>query len=164
MAQPPPFKSLHTPTPSHLLPAPHSLSGSPPLGMNAQLPFAAPVFKLLHASQVAVQVELQQKPSTQLPLAQLAGMAQAPPLLSLQVPPPSQLESAPHSPSGSANCGMNPQVPLLPPVLAALHAWQLPEQALRQHTPSTQKPLRHSLPAPHATPTDFLQAPAPLQI
>src|SRR6185437_12180696 len=50
-----------------------------------------------------------------------------------------------HSPSGSVPAAMVPQVPSAPPpFLAAVHAWQVPVQAVSQQTPSAQKALWHS--------------------
>jgi hypothetical protein len=55
--------------------------------------------------------------------------------------------------SGSAPAAIGPHTPSPPePFLAALHAEQTAVQALLQHTPSTQKLLEHSLPAPQAAP------------
>jgi len=46
-----------------------------------------------------------------------------------------------------------PQVPSAPwPFIAALQAVHTPVQAVLQHTPSTQKPLVHSVPAVQAVP------------
>jgi EamA domain-containing membrane protein RarD len=51
------------------------------------------------------------------------------------------------------------------PVLALLHAWQVPPQAVLQQNPSTQVPLVHWFGAVHAVPlTSFAtQALLPLQ-
>ena len=48
------------------------------------------------------------------------------------------------------------QVPFVPPVRAAEHAWHAPLQATLQHTPSTQKPLVHASSAVHPTPSACL--------
>jgi hypothetical protein len=59
--------------------------------------------------------------------------------------------------SGSAPALIAPQVPSAPcPFLTAEQARQVPVQALLQQTPSTQLPLAHWLPAPHAPPFPFL--------
>jgi hypothetical protein len=50
---------------------------------------------------------------------------------------------------------MLPQAPEAPPVFAAEQAWQLPPHAVLQHTPSTQLPELHSLPAVHMEPLVF---------
>ena len=50
-----------------------------------------------------------------------------------------------HSLSGSVSLVMLPHVPLAPPFLAALHAWQVALHAVLQQTPSAQKPLAQSL-------------------
>jgi hypothetical protein len=47
------------------------------------------------------------------------------------------------SPSGSVPLGTLLHTPLVPPVLAALHAWHVPSHALSQQKPSTQLPLMH---------------------
>jgi hypothetical protein len=51
------------------------------------------------------------------------------------------------------------QVPTLP---GTLHAWQVPAQALLQHTPSTHAPLAHCAFCEQATPSPPRQEPAPL--
>src|SRR6185436_14320956 len=48
-----------------------------------------------------------------------------------------------HSESGSVSAMIDAHVPSLPPVFAALHASQVPEQSVSQQTPSTQKLLLH---------------------
>ena len=60
-----------------------------------------------------------------------------------------------HSLSGSAFIGMRPHTPSLPPFLTALQAWQVPPQAVSQHTPSTQLPLAHSFGVAQLTPLLF---------
>lgn len=52
-----------------------------------------------------------------------------------------------------------PSVP--EPFFAAVHAWQVPLHGALQHTPSTQLPVRHWLPAPHAVPLAFFATHAP---
>ncbi len=61
----------------------HSLSGSVPAGMAAQVPSAPAA---LHCSQVPVQAVLQQTPSTQKPLEQVAPAAQVDPCGQAQTP------------------------------------------------------------------------------
>jgi len=52
--------------------------------------------------------------------------------------------SSGHSLSGSESAATFSQAPSRPePFLAALHAWQVPLQAVSQQTPSTQLPLAH---------------------
>jgi hypothetical protein len=65
----------------------------------------------------------------------------------------------PHAPSGghwffgSVPAAIGPHVPSLPwPFRAAVQAWQVPVQAVSQHTPSAQLPLVQSLPALHFFP------------
>jgi hypothetical protein len=53
--------------------------------------------------------------------------------------------------------GVLVHVPTLP---VRLQAWQLPAQALLQHTPSTHTPLWHSLATLHEAPLDFLETQA----
>jgi hypothetical protein len=54
------------------------------------------------------------------------------------------------------------------PVPETLHAWQAGQVGLPQHTPSTQLPLMHWVPAPQATPlalsAQLRVAPAPWQV
>ena len=57
-----------------------------------------------------------------------------------------------HSSSGSVPATTGAQVPSGAPVRALVHAEHVPPHALPQHTPSTQYPLAHSEPAPHADP------------
>jgi hypothetical protein len=52
--------------------------------------------------------------------------------------------SSPHSSSGSVSTAIAPQVPSVPlPFLAAVHASQVPSQAVSQQVPSTHLPLEH---------------------
>ena len=55
--------------------------------------------------------------------------------------------SQPGSPAVPSSLGVH--TPMLPRTLHASHALM---QAVLQHTPSTQWPLEHSFPAPHAAP------------
>ncbi len=68
----------------------------------------------------------------------------------MQPLPPLQVSA--HSLSGSVRTGMAPQVPLVPPFFAALHAWHWPLQMLPQQKLSTQKVLAHSAPMVQAVP------------
>ena len=47
------------------------------------------------------------------------------------------------------------------PGIARLQAMQVPHFVLEQQTPSTQLPLVHSTPTPHAVPSGFLTTHAP---
>jgi len=77
-----------------------------------------------------------------------------------QPPAPSHFPSVPqlvapwseHEAFG-APATMGPQVPFDPlPLMATLHAWQVPPHAWSQHTPSVQKPVAHWLAPPHTAP------------
>src|SRR6202042_3619142 len=55
--------------------------------------------------------------------------------------PQVDVASVGHSSSGSVEAAIGPQVPSEPePFFAAEQAWQVPVQAVAQHTPSTQPP------------------------
>jgi hypothetical protein len=117
----------------------------------------------LHAWQVPVQAELQQKPSTQLPLAHWVLIVQEMPVLSTQCPAPSHELDPVQALAGYVSCcaaGTLVQVPTLP---LMLQAWQVPPHAELQQTPSTQLPLRHWLDVAQAVPFVDRQLPAPLQ-
>ena len=80
--------------------------------------------------------------------------------------------SAVHSASGSVFAVTAAQVPFVPPVFAAVHAWHVALHAVLQHTPSTQLPLAHaphpatlqSLVRLHAAPCAFCDAHVPLEV
>jgi hypothetical protein len=84
-----------------------------------------------------------------------AAFAQALPTVGTrQVPLPSHTASLAHAPapsvlhslSGSVPLAMGPHVPSVPaPFFAAVQASQVPEHALSQQMPSTQKPLVQSV-------------------
>jgi hypothetical protein len=57
-----------------------------------------------------------------------------------------------HSEPGSVPSVTLAHVPVVCPVNAAVHAWQVPLQAVLQHTPSTQLPVVQSEPARHLRP------------
>ncbi len=67
------------------LPA-HSLSGSVPAATKPQTPGEPPVLALEQARHKPVQLELQQLPSTQLPLADCVPVEQTCPLASRHLP------------------------------------------------------------------------------
>jgi hypothetical protein len=76
-----------------------------------------------------------------------------------QVAPAAQLPVFPHGgaavhwPVGAAvPAVMSPHVPLVPPVSAAEHAWQVPVHATLQQKPFAQKPVSHVVPVEHAVP------------
>ena len=82
-----------------------------------------------------------------------AGIGRHAPLPS-QVPLNPQGGLAAHPPCGSiAPAGTGRQVPALP---ATLHDVQVPQLVVEQHTPSTQLPLSHSVPAAQICPSRFL--------
>src|SRR6187397_2549854 len=69
--------------------------------------------------------------------------------------PQVQAASCAHSLSGSVPPMTGAQVPSAPAVLLAAHALHAPLQAESQLTPSTQKPVLHSLAPPQAAPCAF---------
>jgi len=113
------------------------------------------------AWQVPAQAELQQTPSAQLPDWHWVPAAQASLRFLKQAPLPLQWSVSPkmpsvHSPSGSLLAVTLAQVPVVPPVLALVQAWQVPVQAELQQTPSAHLPDWHSVPAAQAVPLDSL--------
>jgi hypothetical protein len=151
---------VQRPAPLQVVAPEHSLSGSAPLGISVHVPFAPPLFALLHAWQRLPHALLQQKPSAQWPDRHSPFKRHTPPCVVLQAPPPLHTEVAPgHSRSpGSVPEARNVHVPVL---AGRLHASQVPAQALLQHTPSVQKPLAHSLPAAHTAPPRLFVTHAP---
>jgi len=83
-----------------------------------------------------VPVPLQVRAGVNVAPAQLCGTQMVPLAYSRHDPPPSA-----HWPSGSSPAGTSRQVPAEP---ARPHDRQLPEQAVRQQVPCSQKPLEHS--------------------
>ena len=144
----------------------HSLSGSVRTGMAPQVPLVPPFFAALHAWHWPLQTLLQQKLSTQLVLAHSAPTVQAVPLANgaAHAPPAAQVSAPEHSLSGSVPAVTLPQVPFVPPVFAAEHAWQVPPHAVLQQTPSAQKPDAHSPAAAHAPPSGLAHVLLPLQM
>jgi hypothetical protein len=72
---------------------------------------------------------------------------------------PLQLSATSHTPAEARHStllGKSPHVPFTAAPLATLHAWQSvvtpPPHAVLQQTPSTQKPLGHSLGLVHGSP------------
>jgi hypothetical protein len=65
--------------PSQYIPAPHSLSGSVPGVIGAQVPLAATVLAAMHAWQLPVQAESQHTPSAHCALRHSAPLLQAEP-------------------------------------------------------------------------------------
>jgi hypothetical protein len=176
-----PQVAMHSPAPLQNV-RPHTPSSSVPAARAVQVPT---VPARLHASQPPTQAELQQVPSTQLPDWHSPGALQAWPSASLpthtRAPasvtahrvPGLQSESAaheslqpsvplqsvrPHSFWGSVPPATGAQVPRLP---ATSQASQAPVQAVAQHTPSTQRPPRHSASTPHAVPFAFCPTQTP---
>jgi hypothetical protein len=98
-----------------------------------------------------------QKPLTQLLLAQLALLWQISPFLNLQEPIPSHVPDIVHVVSSVYN-GKFVQEPSEP---VTLHPRHVVAHAVLQQTPSTQKPLKHSLFVPQIDPLALRQTPAP---
>ncbi len=135
----------------------------------------------LHASQEAPQPELQQKPSTQLPLTHSEAEPQVPPLgFWLVQAPLKQVLPLAHWLLLVQAVGQDAEVPLqrngaqvglpelptatavhVPTLPATLHALQEPPQAESQHTPSTHWPVPHWLFAVHALAFVFFGTHAP---
>ena len=91
-------------------------------------------------------------------------------LACVQVPEPVQVPVLPQAVlTGQRPCGSARPPPMLvqvPGLPETLQAWQVGQLALPQQTPSTQLPLPHSCPAPHATPAALSARqlpPAPVQ-
>jgi hypothetical protein len=159
-----PFTFLQPPLPSQELVSPHTGAVSVPLTtILPQVPFRpCPFAAAEHAWHVPAHAALQQLPSTQKPLVHSLAAAQACPLIFLQIPLPSHVLVPLHTGLVSVPPAATlVQVPTLP---TALHTLQSVLQAALQHTPSAQKPLRHSVPALHAAAFSFLQLPAPSQV
>jgi hypothetical protein len=162
VAQVVPFWLRHTPAALHAAVPGHSLSGSVSGATCPQLPsWPPPFFAALHAWQVPAQAELQQTPSTQLPLEQFAPTAHAVPLVATHAPA-LQKASPGHSLSGSTPAMMLVQNPFAEPVLPTLQPWQVPVHAVLQQTPSTQLPLVQVDPTVQVVPSGKMHAPAPL--
>jgi hypothetical protein len=137
-----PLLARQVPAPLQVFGAVHVPGSCWKAGTLAQVP-TLPV--TLQAWQVPAHVELQQTPSMQLPLKHWLLSVHAEPLLSRQVPAPSQALPPVQALAGKLSCwpaGTLTQVPTLP---MTLHARHVPVHALLQHTPSTQLPLRHWL-------------------
>jgi len=115
-----------------------------------------------------VPVPLQVRAGVNVAPVQLAATQVVPLAYRRQAPPPSQLPSVPHVdeplsahwPSGSMPAGTSTHVPA---VAAIPHDRQLPEQAVRQQVPCSQKLLEHSAAAVHAAPFGFLPQLPPVQ-
>jgi hypothetical protein len=117
----------------------------------------------LHAWQVPAQAELQQTPSTQLPLAHWLSCEQLWPLARRQAPEPLQVFGAVQGVVATRSGwpeGRKVQVPALPVMLHDMH---VPLQLVLQQTPSTQLPERHWLLSVQAWPFVSTQPPMPLQ-
>jgi hypothetical protein len=123
------------------------------LGTNVHVPML-PV--TLHARQVPVQALSQQTPSTHTPLAHCALIVHACPFFARHAPAPSHTLLPVQPPFASVwPLGTKLHAPSLP---ERLHAWQVPLHAVLQHTPSTQLPPKHWLPAVHVAPGIFFAA------
>jgi hypothetical protein len=159
-------KSKHDEPPLHDVAPAHSLSGSRFAAIAPHVPSAPEFFFVaVQALQSVLQTELQQTPSTQKLLVHSPLLVQLIPFASSEhVPAPLHDNPPKHSLSGSRPTPMLPQTPLTPePFFTAVQAWQVPVQPALQQTPSTQKPLTHSVPSTHASPFGALQTLDPLQ-
>jgi hypothetical protein len=132
------------------------LVGHAPL-LQRYAPQAVPPEALAHLP-LPSQVEA---PTARLSGVQVPGAQTVPAGCSRHAPLPSQVPSVPHVeaavaahwPAGAgAPAGKGRQVPRAP---VTLQAWQVPQLALPQQTPSTQAPLPHSAAAPHGCPNAF---------
>jgi len=105
----------------------------------------------------------QQTPSTQFPLMHVDPETQEIPLKKAHIPDPLHAPEG-QSPSRSRPFETSPQTPSEPvPFMKALHARQIPVQAVSQQTPSTQFPLMHVDPELHTVPSGEGQLPSPVQ-
>jgi hypothetical protein len=140
----------------------HSSLGSVPLMIGPHVPSVpCPATVAEHAWHVPVHAVLQQTPSTQKLLKQLAAPGQETPSADLQFPFPSQDWFVPEQvPTSSWSNATLVQVPTVPD---RLHAWQVASHAELQQTLSAQKPLRHSELVEQAAAISFLHVPIPSQ-
>ena len=92
-------------------------------------------------------------------LVHAGAMHAVPASFTPQTPLPSQpaWQASLHAACGSSPTPTAPQVPALPCRLHARQPAHIPG-GVSQHTPSTQFPLTHSAPAPHASPFVFFGA------
>jgi hypothetical protein len=111
-----------------------------------QVPLALPPAAMEHASQLAEQAELQQKLSTQKPVAQVAPEPQALPFPALHSPVPSQAELPWHT-FGAVVSWVPADKGAQLPAPFTLHAWHDGQVDEPQQTPSTQLALLHWLAA-----------------
>jgi hypothetical protein len=133
-----PAGSSQAPTPLQSPPR-HSLSGSAFAGTTAHVPFAPPVLAAEQAMHVPAHEVLQHTPSTQYPLEHSPFSVHAEPFESfVHAPDPLQVVTPAHSLSGSVEAVTLPHAPLVPPLLAAEQAWQVPLHEVLQQNPSTQ--------------------------
>ena len=108
--------------------------------------------------QVPLQAVLQQRPSTQMPLAHWALAVQTPPCLSRQAPDALQV-LAPVQVSVSSAPVTDEQIPDV-----TAQVWQVPVQALLQQWPSTHRAVAHWPAVVHVCPSLARQAPEALQV
>lgn len=110
--------------------------------------------------------ELQQTPSTQLPVKHSVPSVQVCPLTFLHPPMPSHVLVPLHVLTGKLSCvpeAMFPHVPLIVAPEAIEHAWHVPEQAVSQQRPSTQFPLAQLAATVHVWPCPLTHRPVALQ-
>jgi hypothetical protein len=145
---------MHAPTWQSALDA-HAVKHAVPPALHLKLPGHAPVV-LVHAPlpshSMAVEIMLPVHDCAA-PHDVDAGHFEHAPALHLPSVPQVLIAVVAHIPRGSAAPFVAlAHVPSLPPVSAALHALHALVQALSQHLPSTQNPLAHVPPVPHAAP------------
>jgi hypothetical protein len=145
--------------PSHVSGAQDGLPAYPS-GAGVQVPLALAPSAWLHTSHCPLHALSQQKPSAQLPLAQVdAPPGHAWPAFSLQLPIASQV-SLPLQVAGSSIPMTATHAPV--PVAHVMHVAGL--HALMQQTPSSQTPLRQSEGLAHVPPGCALQMPVASQL
>ena len=107
--------------------------------MFAHVPFAPPVYIPVHDWQMPVHAVAQQRPSSvgQMPLWHWLPLEQGAPFgRSVHAPAPLHVEDPEQSLSGFVPAVTAAHVPVVPPVLLAMHAEHVPRQGRSQQTPS----------------------------
>jgi hypothetical protein len=134
LAQPPSVVQLvgQLAWPAHTYGAHAGLAPALPAGRTVHTPSAEAPALCEHTSQPPLHAELQQRPSAQKPLAQLAASVHVCPLTSLHAPAASQRFTPEHV-SASAAFTTTVHVPGV-----TVQVWQVPVHVLLQQTPSAQ--------------------------
>ncbi len=114
----------------------------------------------LHERHAVVHALEQQTPSMQKLLTQSDAAPHPCPSSFLHVPAPSHEFVPMHPGASSMPFGTLVHLPMFPDTL---QDWHDVPQATLQHTPSTQKPLKHSADVAQTAPSVFVHAPEPLQ-